>query len=151
MDNAVPAARRLTDAHLRSISIGLSALGLLVALYLVYIKFNPASSMCVGVGDCEAVNNSIYSVVNGIPVAALGALAYAALLGIFLLETRSALLGEWGPLAAFGLALTGALYSAYLTYIELFVIFKICPYCVTSAVLITLILGLAVVRLKRYM
>jgi uncharacterized membrane protein len=34
-------------------------------------------------------------------------------------------------------------YSAYLTYIELFVLYKICPWCVISAVCVTLIWLLA--------
>jgi uncharacterized membrane protein len=117
----------------------LSLIGLGVALYLVYIKLFPASPFCMGVGDCEAVNTSIYSEVLGIPIAVFGALAYAVIFLIALLEPRIALLGEWGPVAEFGIAFAGMLYSAYLTYIELYVIHKICPYCVTSAVLITLL------------
>lgn len=49
-------------------------------------------------------------------------------------------LGRWAlPLttAAFTVALVGTLYSAYLTYLELFVIHAICQWCVASAVLIT--------------
>jgi len=43
----------------------------------------------------------------------------------------------------FGLALGAFLYSVYLTYLELFVIYAICTWCVISAVLVTLILILA--------
>ncbi len=139
-----------TDQNLRRVALVLSIIGLVVSLYLVYIKFYPSSTLCVGVGDCEAVNNSIYSEVRGIPVAVLGALAYAGLLAILLLEPRWNLAELWGPIAAFGLALAGTLYSAYLTYIEVAVIHKICPYCVTSAVVITLILVAASIRLRRY-
>lgn len=139
-----------SDQNLRRAALVLSILGLVVSLYLIYIKFNPSSTLCVGVGDCEAVNNSIYSEVRGIPVAVLGALAYAGLLALLLLEPRWELAEMWGPIAVFGLALAGTLYSAYLTYIEVAVIHKICPYCVTSAVVITLILIAASIRLRRY-
>lgn len=139
-----------SDQNLRRAALVLSILGLVVSLYLVYIKFNPSSTLCVGVGDCEAVNNSIYSEVRGIPVAVLGALAYAGLLALLLLEPRLEFLETWGPVVVFGLALAGTLYSAYLTYIEVAVIHKICPYCVTSAVVITLILVAASIRLRRY-
>ncbi|MEJ2149476.1 MAG: vitamin K epoxide reductase family protein, partial [Chloroflexota bacterium] len=57
---------------------------------------------------------------------------------------------EWAavtPMLAFGLTLVGTLYSAYLTYLELFVIFAICPYCVTSAVIMVALFGLALYRL----
>jgi uncharacterized membrane protein len=143
-------ARETADLWLRRASILLAVIGLLVASYLVYIKFNPSSTLCVGAGDCEAVNTSIYSEFRGIPVAALGALSYAFLLGVLLLESRWTLAEEWGPLAVFGMALAGTLYSAYLTYIEVAVLHKICPYCVTSAVVMTLIFVISSVRLKRY-
>lgn len=139
------------DQMLRRAGIVLSLIGLLVALYLVYIKFDPASTLCLASGGCEKVNTSMYSEVRGIPVAALGALAYVILLGIFLFETRFALLEEYGPVVAFGLALAGVLYSAYLTYLEVVVIKSICPYCVTSAVVMTLILVVTTLRLRRYL
>jgi len=139
----------ISDTLLRRASIVLSIAGLLVALYLVYFKINPSSALCTGAGDCEAVNASVYSAIRGIPVAALGALAYAFLIGVLLLERRSEVVEEWGPLAVFGTALAGVLYSAYLTYIEVAVIHKICPYCVTSAVVMTLIFILSAFRLRR--
>lgn len=127
------------DRKLRTAGMILSVLGLLVALYLTYIKLFPASPFCMGVGDCEAVNTSRYSEVLGIPVALLGALAYAAILTGLRLESMWALAEEWGPMVTFGIAFAGLLYSAYLTYIEIAVLQKICPYCVASAVIITLI------------
>ncbi len=126
-----------------------SLIGLVVSSYLVYIKLFPASPFCMGVGDCEAVNASVYSEIHGIPIAVFGALAYAAILACLLLESRIGFLKEWGPLIEFGLAFIGTLYSAYLTYIELAVIHKICPYCVTSAIMITLICIIAGFRLEK--
>ena len=55
----------------------------------------------------------------------------------------------YSRLAVFGLALTGTLYSAYLTSLELAVIHAICPYCVISALLVTLLLVLALIRLRQ--
>jgi uncharacterized membrane protein len=134
---------------LRWTSFILAVLGILVAGYLTWTKVFGLNALCTAAGDCEVVNNSIYSEINGFPVAGLGLGAYfvmALLLGV---ENRWAWLREYGPLTVFGLALTGTLYSAYLTYIELFVIHAVCPYCVISAVLITGILVLASVRLAR--
>lgn len=140
----------ISGTLLRRASIVLSIVGLLVALYLVYFKINPSSALCTGAGDCEAVNASVYSEIRGIPMAVLGALAYAFLIGVLVLESRSSFLEEWGPLVVFGTALIGVLYSAYLTYIEVAVIHKICPYCVTSAIVMTIIFVLSIVRLRRY-
>ena len=139
------------DLWLRRAAIALSVIGLIVASYLVYAKYNPASALCTGAGDCAAVNASRWSEIYGIPVAAFGAAAYLFLLVVLLLENRHALLQSWGPLAVFGAALSGTLYSAYLTYIELAVIHQVCPYCVTSAVVMTLIFLISIPRLRRYL
>jgi len=135
--------------RLRWASLIFATLGALVAGYLTYIKLAHVEAICRGVGDCETVNNSIYSQISGIPIAVLGLGAYLAILALLVLEPRVSVLHDYAPLAIFGLALTGSLYSAYLTYVELFVIHAICPYCVTSAVLITGLLIMAVVRLAR--
>jgi uncharacterized membrane protein len=117
--------------------------------YLTWIKVANTRAFCSGVGDCDAVNSSVYSEVLGIPIALLGVGAYVAIAALLVLEDRLPLLREYGPLAVFGLALTGTLYSAYLTYVELFVIYAVCPYCVVSALLITGIFILSIVRLRR--
>ena len=124
-------------------------LGSLVAGYLTYIKLAHVEAICRGVGNCEAVNSSIYSQISGIPIAALGLGAYLVILALLALESRVAGLRDYAHLGIFGLALTGTLYSAYLTYVELFVIHAVCPYCVASAVLITVLLIMAAVRLVR--
>ena len=133
--------------HVGSLLFG--ALGALDAGYLSYIKLAHVEAICRGVGNCETVNTSVYSEVYGIPIALFGLAAYLLILAILLLEPRVLALQDYAPLAVFGLALTGTLYSAYLTYVELFVIHAVCPYCVASALLITGILVLAVMRLSR--
>lgn len=124
--------------------VGLAALGALVAGYLTWVHYSGALALCSGAGGCEQVQASRYALVAGVPVALLGLLLYLALLGLGL---GRVLAGghtpEWVLLTIFGLALAGTLYSAYLTYLELFVIHAICPWCVTSAVLITALCALA--------
>jgi uncharacterized membrane protein len=78
----------------------------------------------------------------GIPVAALGLAGYAGLLLSALLR------GEVGALLGLFVALVSVLFSAYLTWLEIFVIDAICQWCVTSAVLMTISLLLAVVRVR---
>ncbi len=134
---------------LRWIGLGLALLGAADSAYLTYIKLANTRVFCSGVGDCESVNGSIYSEINGIPIAILGLGAYLAIALLLGLENQAGMLQTYGPLAVFGLALTGTLYSAYLTYVELFVLHAICPYCVISAVLITALFALAVARLRR--
>src|SRR5258708_30555623 len=144
-----PAIKRQPVEWLCWISLVLALSGALDAGYLTYIKLAHVEAICRGVGDCEAVNSSVFAQIGGVPVAALGLAAYLALLALLVLEPRLAILQNYAPVAIFGLALTGTLYSAYLTYVELFVIHAICPFCVTSAVLITGLFILAVIRVVR--
>jgi uncharacterized membrane protein len=73
----------------------------------------------------------------GVPVAFLGALFYLALIATALAWLWWRPLGLAGPvIATWGLSVGGTLYSAYLTYIELFVLEAICIYCVASAAII---------------
>jgi uncharacterized membrane protein len=135
---------------LRWAGAALALLGAADSAYLTWVKLVKTQLLfCSGVEGCETVNNSIYSEINGIPIAVLGLGAYLAIALLLALEDRMALLQTYGPLAVFGLALTGTLYSAYLTYVELFILHAVCPYCVVSAVLITAIFVLAVVRFRR--
>ena len=119
------------------------------SLYLTWIKLSNQEAVCSGVGSCDVVNTSEYATLGGIPIALFGAGAYLVLLFLLLFEERFESLKENGPLLLFGLSLAGVLYSAYLTYIELFVIYAICPYCVLSAVVMLLIFVLSWLRLRQ--
>ena len=130
-------------------SVTLAGLGALDSAYLTWVKLAHLQPFCGGSNACDTVNTSIYSQVGGIPIAVLGLAAYLVLAALLLLEERASALATWGPVAVFGMALTGTLYSAYLTYVELYVLHAVCPYCVVSAVCIAGILALSVVRLAR--
>lgn len=133
---------------LRVVSVGLSALGLLDSLYLTWVKLADATAACSNFGDCETVNQSRYSEVGGIPIALLGALAYLTIVALLAVGWRLPKVDHVTRLAIFGLALTGTFYSAYLTYLEVAVLRAICPFCVLSAISITAILVLSVIRLR---
>ena len=138
------------DKGLKWASIVTAILGGLDAAYLLIYKLTSAQAMCLGSGDCSTVNSSRYSeTFGGIPVSLLGLLAYLAIIGIHALETRSRFLKQNGNLLVFGLSFVGVLFSAYLTYVELYVIHAVCPFCVASAILITIIFILAIIRLIR--
>ena len=124
-------------------------LGALDAIYLYVLKVTQLPQLCGPSHGCITVNNSSYSVIHGVPVSLLGLAAYVAITIIVLLEPKWKLLRENGPLAVFGISLGGVAFSAYLTWLEVKVIHALCPFCVTSAVLITIIFILAIVRLAR--
>lgn len=138
---------QMKDRTLRTASLILAGLGLLDSLYLTYVKVSNTFALCGPIGNCESVNTSRYSEIAGIPIAVFGAGAYLLMLAVLLLEARGGLWRDNGPLAMFGLSLLGVLYSVFLTYLELFVIRAICPYCVISAIILMLLLIIALLRL----
>ncbi|MBI4496856.1 MAG: vitamin K epoxide reductase family protein [Chloroflexi bacterium] len=117
----------------------LSAAGLGVSAYLTYVRLAHGAPLC-GTGGCETVNASAYAAVGQVPIAVLGLLLYGLVLVLSLAALRGPLsLAPWMLLGVFGLTASGTLYSAYLTAIELFVLEAICPWCVTSAAIVTVI------------
>jgi uncharacterized membrane protein len=130
-------------------ALALAVLGAADAAYLTWVKLAGLKPFCGSSGACDTVNTSIYSEVGGVPIAFLGLGAFLVLAALLVLEDRLPGLDTWAPVAVFGMALTGTLYSAYLTYVELFVLHAVCPYCVVSAVCITGLLVLSVIRLAR--
>jgi len=108
-----------------------------------------ADGICVAGEGCEIVNTSVYSQIYGIPVAVLGGLAYVAMLVVLLLEPGNEFFEFNGPLIVLGISIFGVLYSAYLTYLELYVIRAICEFCVLSAVVLTFMLILSAARMQR--
>jgi uncharacterized membrane protein len=120
----------------------LSLVGLLVALYLTLFKLGVIGQLaCSGLGSCETVQTSRWAVFLGLPVAAWGAGFYALTLALAL----AGLQPRWAdarsiPLALAALSAWGVAFSAWLTALELFVIHAICLWCVTSAVIVTLLL-----------
>ena len=127
----------------------LLVVGVTIGLYLSYVKLVDTSPICIGgSSDCSLVQNSIYASLLGVPVAYLGLLAYLAL--ALLWGIKQADWQGWGLLATqlfWGVALFSTLFSAYLTYIELYVLHAICQWCVASALVILLLFGAATVGL----
>jgi uncharacterized membrane protein len=149
LNRAAPVATQPRRDWLRLGSLALAAVGAADSAYLTWVKLAHLQVYCGTSRACDTVNQSIYSQVGGVPIALLGLGAYLVLGALLLWEDRVPALSTWGPVAVFGMALTGTLYSAYLTYVELYVIHAVCPYCVVSAVCITGLLALAVARLVR--
>ncbi len=123
--------------------IGLLCLiGLGIAGYLTYVHYAGIQPVCT-TGGCEKVQASTYAELAGVPVALLGLLGYLGIGGSLWFR------GDLGRTATAALAIIGFGFSAYLTYLELFVIDAICQWCVASAVLMTLLAVAAVTRMLR--
>jgi uncharacterized membrane protein len=131
----------MSDRRLVIAIAGVGVLGLAIAAYLTYIHYAGIKPVCLASGGCERVQSSRYAKLAGVPVTVLGLVGYAGILSS--LRVR----GEPGLFGGALIALTGFGFSLYLTYLELFKIHAICQWCVASAVLMTVLAALAVMRL----
>jgi uncharacterized membrane protein len=112
---------------LRRATAVLALAGVAIAGYLTWVHYAGLQPFCVGGGgSCERVQSSKWSELAGIPVAVLGLAGYALLL-----------------------ALVGAGFSAWLTYVELAKIDAICQWCAASAAIMVLLAVVSVMRLLR--
>lgn len=131
----------MSDRRLSRLGIGLALAGIAVAGYLTWVHYADLEAVCVGGGGgCERVQSSDYAELAGVPVALLGLVGYVAIAAALVAP------GEAARMGAALLALAGAGFSLYLTWLELFEIEAICQWCVASAVLMC---GLAVVTVLR--
>src|SRR6202011_4024037 len=126
---------------LRIAMIVLTIVGLGVASYLTYVHYSGIKPACSLGGSCEKVQTSAYSHLAGVPVALMGLIGYVTILAL-LLAPQS----ETTRFATVAVTTIGFGFSAYLTYRELFSIHAICAWCVSSAVILTALVSLAVWR-----
>jgi uncharacterized membrane protein len=119
----------------RGVMLALAVVGLGVAAYLTYVHYTGIKPACTAGQSCLKVQTSVWSKVDGVPVALLGLIGYVGILATLLAPDR-----EETRLATLGLTLIGVGFSGYLTYRELFSIHAICEWCVSSAVIMTLLL-----------
>jgi uncharacterized membrane protein len=130
---------------LRITLVVLTLIGLGVASYLTYVHYAGIKVACVqGHNECAAVQSSVYSKLAGVPVALIGLIGYVAILGSLLVPES-----ETSRLATLALTLGGFGFSAYLTGREVFSLEKICEWCVSSAVIMTLLMVLSTWRFLR--
>jgi uncharacterized membrane protein len=124
--------------------IALTAIGLGVASYLTYVHYAGIKPACTAGESCTKVQTSIYSDLAGVPVALIGLIGYVAIMASLLAPEN-----ETTRFATVALTVVGFGFSAYLTYRELFSIHAICEWCVSSAIIMTLLMCLAIWRFLR--
>ncbi len=134
----------MTDRRLRRLIMLFAFLGLCVAIYLSLDRAGVVKESCpINGNPCLKVQDSKWGELAGIKVAYIGAVGYLVILLSLLVK------GDNGRFITAALAVPGWAFSAYLTYHEFFSVKDICPYCVTSFLMITLVMVLSVWRLLR--
>lgn len=127
---------------LYGISALVSLIGLADSIYLTVEHLSGRSVRCTIVSGCSEVLSSPYASIRGIPLAAIGAVAYFT---VFSLATLAAFgYRGVGKLLVF---VVGAMFltTLWLLYLQAFVIGHFCQFCLLSALvtitLTALILG----------
>lgn len=127
----------------------LSLLGLLVSSYLTMYKLGFLGAIECSIGGCETVQTSEYAFFLGLPVALWGVVAYLVLLAVAMIGLQPrAIEARWVALSLLATSAVGVAFSAYLTYLEAYVIHAWCQWCVVSAILVTLIFLLSIPGLR---
>jgi uncharacterized membrane protein len=116
----------------------LALAGIFVASYLLMYKLGMIGHLTCSVGSCETVNTSRWAKFLGMPVAGWGVAWYVGMFGLALVSDQAKFDdSRTMSLALLVLAASGLIFSAWLTWLELFRIHAICQWCVISALLVT--------------
>ncbi len=134
----------MSSRALRTTLIVLTLLGLAVASYVTYVHYAGIKPACTAGESCTKVQTSRYAEIGGVPVALIGLIGYVAIL-VSLLAPET----ETTRFATTALTLGGFAFSVYLTYREVFSIHAICEECVSSAIIMTIMLCLSLWRFLR--
>lgn len=128
--------------RLRGAAAGLALAGAGIAAYLTWAHLTDTAPVC-STGGCETVQHSRYAELAGIPVAALGLLAYVVILGLVLRDTPTL------RVVAAALAAVALTFNVYLLALQLFVIDAICTWCVGNEVIALALAGVTALRARQ--
>jgi uncharacterized membrane protein len=136
-----PEAPSRARVILYSIAALFCLLGLADATYLTVAALTGETAVCGGQAGCSEVLGSAYSKVAGIPVAAFGVAGYFT---AFSFATFAAF--SYAPARRFFALTVGLLFAAtlWLLYVQAFLLQAICRFCLFSAAITFLLMGLVV-------
>jgi uncharacterized membrane protein len=122
----------------------ISLAGLFLGAYLTMYKFGVIGSLACNVGSCEQVQTSRWSVFLGLPVATWGVGFYVLMLALAIAGLQPRFMDS-RRLSLVMLLLTGwgVVFTAWLNYLEAFVIHAWCEWCLGSAGMVLVLFVLA--------
>ncbi|BDG04140.1 vitamin K epoxide reductase family protein [Anaeromyxobacter oryzae] len=146
VESAVPRSRALETAILV-----LAALGFAIAVYLVLAHAGIGGHLCQALEServsCDKVAASEWSILAGVPLAAWGALAYAAAFGLAYAARQSDAAAGLGLLVVLAGAMSA--FAVFLAYVSEVVIGALCPFCALSWMVSFAILGCSLALARR--
>lgn len=128
----------------------LVVVGIAVASYLSYIETHSVSAVCGPIGDCNTVQQNPYARLFGfLPIGILGLLGYLGMLIAWLVRKTVRSLERPAAMGFWAMAFFAVVFSLYLTYLEPFVIRAVCLWCLSSSIIVTLLLLLGTITVVR--
>jgi uncharacterized membrane protein len=141
-DEGVEAAGSGGIAWVPVLAAIVALIGLADAVYLTVHHLTAVPVPCSILSGCETVLTSPYAEIAGVPLAAFGALAYFVAFSLAIL----AAFGNRLMWTLFGIQVTlMALFTAWLVYLQAFVIGAFCQFCLLSAITTLILLVLFVI------
>jgi uncharacterized membrane protein len=127
----------------------ISLAGLFLGAYLTLYKVGVIGALVCNVGSCEQVQTSRWSVFLGLPVATWGVGFYLLMLVLSIAGLQPRFSDSRRlSLVVMLLAGWGVVFTAWLNYLEAFVINAWCEWCLGSAAMVVLLFVLAVTDLR---
>jgi uncharacterized membrane protein len=127
----------LTKNNIWKTLIGLSILGVLLAIYLFYnFLTKPLVESCYFSSqiNCDAVTKGPLSTLFGIPVSLIGLVGYITILLSSIFKKK---------LLVLGMSTFGMVFCLFITYQELFILKVICPVCLACQLVMLIVFLLA--------
>jgi uncharacterized membrane protein len=128
-------------------SLVLAVVGLAISGYLTYVHYNIDALVCAG-GGCEVVQQSKYSEIMGLPIAMLGLGMFLGVIALIVVREKMV---DYAYLANAGIMLllvSGLIYFAYLTYLEMNVIYAWCQWCVATSIVTLMLFIVEAIRMR---
>ncbi len=113
----------------------LALAGLSAATYVFVTHSLGYELFCPFATGCDAVQNSPYAVLFGIPVSLLGMLGFTAYIALALIGLRSGAAARGYLHALVVLSVVEVGFTSYMAYLQVAVIRAVCSWCMLSAAL----------------
>lgn len=127
---AVSSSPRLSVSLSPLLAAVVALIGVADAVYLTVHHYTGEKVPCSVVAGCEQVLTSSYAEIAGVPLAAFGALAYFTAFALSVLTA----FGNRAAWKIFGVQVVlMAIFTAWLVYLQAFVIEAFCQFCLVSA------------------
>lgn len=115
----------------------LTVVGLVISAYMAYIELTANPAVCGAIGDCNAVQQSEYAFIMGVPIGVIGLVGYVCMLGLSLMVIFAPIVYRSGFVIMLQIfVIIAGIFTIYLTFLEPFVIGAVCTWCLLSALVV---------------